>query len=407
MNIRAFNAWRPAENLAEKIASVPYDVIDTAGARALADGNPLSFLHVVRAEIDLPEGTAPYSDAVYAQAKATIEAFKSNGNLIQENEPALYLYSQQMDAHIQYGIVATCHINDYLSGKIKIHEKTRAVKEADRIRYVDAQNANTGPVFLAYRQNSAIDAIADQTKETSPLYQFTAPDGVTHTVWKIADTQAVVDQFAQVPELYVADGHHRSASAAKVGQMRRAANPKHTGEENYNYFLAVLFPANQLKILAYNRVILKLEGLTEEEYRAKLAERFIVSEDGKALHAKAGGICMYMSKKWSTLTPKKMPETRDPVAALDVSMLQNELLSPILGIADPRESENIDFIGGIKGAAELEKQVDSGRAAIAFSVYPTSMSQLFAVADANKLMPPKSTWFEPKLRSGLIVNSLD
>ncbi|MCK5676319.1 MAG: DUF1015 domain-containing protein, partial [Verrucomicrobia bacterium] len=312
----------------------------------------------------------------------------------------------QMGDHLQYGIVASCHIEDYEAGKIKIHEKTRRVKEEDRIRYVDTQNANTGPVFLAYRDSSKINAVVNATKAADPLYKFTAEDGVVHTVWKVEDPSVLEAGFGEIPATYVADGHHRSASAAKVGAMRRSANPNHTGEEPYNYFLAVMFPERELKILAYNRVILTLPG-TQDEFFQALASTFTVEQNGISEPRKAGEICMYINGQWSTLTPKQMPDATDPVAVLDVSILQNDVLAPILNIEDPRESNDIDFIGGIKGTGELERWVDEGRAVLAFSMYPTSMEQLFAVADAGMLMPPKSTWFEPKLRSGLLVNTLD
>ncbi len=406
MKVKAFKAWRPAAGKAETVASVPYDVVDTKQAAALAEGNPDSFLHVVRAEIDLPADTNPYSDEVYAKAKANLQRLMDDGTLVRETEPSIYLYSQQMGDHIQYGIVATCHVEDYETGKIKIHEKTRRVKEEDRIRYVDTQNANTGPVFLAYRDSDKINAVVDATKAEEPLYKFTAEDGVTHTVWKFENPSELESAFGEIPATYVADGHHRSASAAKIGAMRREANPNHTGDEPYNYFLAVMFPESELKILAYNRVILTLPG-TKDEFYSALNEKFTVEQNGVKVPAKAGEICMYIDGKWSTLTPKQMPEATDPVAALDVSILQNEVLAPILNIADPRESNDIDFIGGIKGTDELEKWVDDGRAVLAFSMYPTSMDQLFSVADAGMLMPPKSTWFEPKLRSGLLVNTLD
>ncbi len=406
MKIKAFKAWRPAADKVEKVVSVPYDVVDRRGAAELAAGNPDSFLHVVRAEIDLPEDTNPYSDAVYERAKVNLQQFMDDGILIREEEPSLYLYSQQMGDHLQFGIVASCHIEDYETGKIKIHEKTRRVKEEDRIRYVDTQNANTGPVFLAYRDNEKINTMVDATQLTEPLYKFIAEDGVAHTVWKFSDPSVLEAAFGEIQATYVADGHHRSASAAKVGAIRRAANPNHTGEEPYNYFLAVLFPKSELKILAYNRVILSLLG-TKEEFSQALAEKFIIDQNGVSSPRKAGEFCMYINGQWNTLTPKNLPEATDPVASLDVSILQNDVLSPILGITDPRESNDIDFVGGIKGTQELEKWVDSGRAIVAFSMYPTSMEELFAVADAGMLMPPKSTWFEPKLRSGLLVNTLD
>ena len=406
MKVKAFKAWRPATDKANAVASVPYDVVDTRQAAKLAEGNPDSFLHVVRAEIDLPAGTDPYSDAVYNQAKANLQRLMNDGVLIREKEPAIYLYSQQMGEHIQYGIVATCHVEDYEQGNIKIHEKTRRVKEEDRIRYVDTQNANTGPVFLAYRDSEKINGIVDALKPTDPLYQFTAEDGVKHTVWKFENPAELESAFSKIPAFYVADGHHRSASAAKVGAMRREANPNHTGNEPYNWFLAVMFPESELKILAYNRVILTLPG-TGEEFETALNEKFTVEPNGVKVPQKAGQVCMYMNGTWSTLTPKELPEATDPVATLDVSILQNQILAPILNIEDPRESNDIDFIGGIKGTDELEKWVNDGRAVLAFSMYPTAMDELFAVADAGMLMPPKSTWFEPKLRSGLLVNTLD
>jgi uncharacterized protein (DUF1015 family) len=406
MRVKRFRAWRPAGEYVEEVASVPYDVVDRGQAIALAEGKPNSFLHVIRAEIDLPEVEDLYADIVYKTATANLNRLMNEGILIREEEGALYLYSQRMEDHIQYGIVAGCHVEDYEKGDIKIHEKTRRAKEEDRIRYVDSQNANTGPVFLAYRDSVVINEQVEATKRTSPLYHFTADDGIEHTVWKFADASPIEAAFSAIPATYVADGHHRSASAAKVGSMRRAANPNHTGEESYNYFLAVLFPESELKILAYNRVVLSLPG-SVDDFRAGLSESFAIEANGVEQPRHAGEICMYLEGHWNTLTPREIPKAVDPVAALDVSILQNEVLAPILGIEDPRESSNIDFIGGIKGSEELKKWVDEGRAAVAFSLYPTSMDQLFAVADAGMLMPPKSTWFEPKLRSGLLVNTLD
>jgi uncharacterized protein (DUF1015 family) len=406
MRVKRFRAWRPAGEYVEEVASVPYDVVDRGQAIALAEGKPNSFLHVIRAEIDLPEVEDLYADIVYKTATANLNRLMNEGILIREEEGALYLYSQRMEDHIQYGIVAGCHVEDYEKGDIKIHEKTRRAKEEDRIRYVDSQNANTGPVFLAYRDSAVINEQVEATKRTSPLYHFTADDGIEHTVWKFADASPIEAAFSAIPATYVADGHHRSASAAKVGSMRRAANPNHTGEESYNYFLAVLFPESELKILAYNRVVLSLPG-SVDDFRAGLSESFAIEANGVEQPRHAGEICMYLEGHWNTLTPREIPKAVDPVAALDVSILQNEVLAPILGIEDPRESSNIDFIGGIKGSEELKKWVDEGRAAVAFSLYPTSMDQLFAVADAGMLMPPKSTWFEPKLRSGLLVNTLD
>ena len=406
MKINRFKAWRPLNDLVEEVASVPYDVVDRQQAQKLAEGNPNSFLHVVRAEIDLPEIDNVYSDAVYEKAKKNLDRFIVDGILIQEEEGSLYLYSQKMEDHIQYGIVATCHCEEYECGNIKIHEKTRKLKEEDRIRYVDEQNANTGPVFLAYRDCVLINKIVEETKATSPIYHFIADDSVEHTVWKFQDPSLVEKAFANVKSAYVADGHHRSASAVKVASMRRDANPNHTGNENYNYFLSVFFPESELKILPYNRVVKSLD-LSIDDFRTQLSEVFSIEANGVSTPRRQGEICMYLEGIWNTLTLRDTAQEDDPVASLDVSILQDKILSPILNICDPRENENIDFIGGIKGTKELERLVDNNFAEIAFSLYPTSMDQLFSVADAGKLMPPKSTWFEPKLRSGLLVNKFD
>ena len=406
MRVKGFCAWRPAEGRAEEVASVPYDVVTRAQASALAKDKPNSFLHVVRAEIDLPDVEDSYADAVYERAAENLRQFQEEGILIREQHPSVYLYSQRMGEHVQYGIVAGCHIEDYEGGAIKIHEKTRRLKEEDRIRYVDTQNANTGPVFLAYRDCARIQAEVEGVKQTKPLYHFKADDGVEHTVWRFGDAAPIERAFGEIPSLYVADGHHRSASAAKVGAMRRAANPHHTGEESYNYFLAVLFPESELKILAYNRVVLSLPD-SVDLFRTELSAAFIIEANGISTPREPGEICMYLEGSWNNLRPRQKPDEQDPVALLDVSILQQQVLAPILGIEDPRESDNIDFIGGIKGTQELENWVNNGEAAVAFSLYPTSMEQLFAVADAGMLMPPKSTWFEPKLRSGLLVHTLD
>lgn len=406
MRINPFKAWRPAPEKAGDVASVPYDVVNTQQAAALAEGNPDSFLHVVRAEIDLPPETDAYDDAVYAKANENLQRMMADGTLIREKAPTLYLYSQQMGDHLQYGVVAGCHIEDYENGLIKIHEKTRKVKEQDRIRYVDELNANTGPIFLTCKDSAAVTELMEQTAATEPLYQFTAPDGIIHTVWKFAENDALVDAFGGVPAFYVADGHHRSASAAKVGAMRRAANPNHNGTEPYNWFLAVIFPESQLKILPYNRVVLGLNGQSKDEFFQTLEKGFDISYNDISMPAKPGSVCMYMDEKWCELTPKEAVSD-DPVDSLDVSVLQDRVLGPILGIDDPRESDDIDFVGGIHGTAELERRVNEGEAVLAFSLYPTTIAQLMAVADAGLLMPPKSTWFEPKLRSGLLVNTLD
>lgn len=406
MRINPFRAWRPAPEKAGDVASVPYDVVNTNQAAKLADGNPDSFLHVVRAEIDLPDGTDLYSDAVYAKANETLQRMMADGTLIREEAPCFYLYSQQMGAHIQYGIVAGCHIEDYENGLIKIHEKTRRVKEQDRTRYVDVLNANTGPVFLTCKDSEPVGKLMNKTTETAPLYQFTSPDGIIHTVWNIEETEAFAAAFTGVPAFYVADGHHRSASAAKVGAMRRAANPDHDGSEPYNWFLAVIFPESQLKILPYNRVVLNLNGRSEDEFFQALEQSFSVAKTDRKEPTASGSVCMYMNRTWYELIPNKAISS-DPVESLDVSVLQDRVLGPILGIDDPRESNDIDFVGGIHGTTELERRVDEGKGVAAFSLYPTTIAQLMDVADAGLLMPPKSTWFEPKLRSGLLINTLD
>jgi len=406
MKITSFQAWRPAAGLAEKIATLPYDVMDRAQAARMAAGNPLSFLHVTRSEIDLPENADPYSDAVYAKASENFEALKAGGSLIREEKPSLYLYSQEMDGRVQYGVVALCDTADYESGKIKIHEKTRRAKEDDRTRHVDQTNAQTGPIFLTYRDSAAITALMQKTAQTEPLYRVTADGGIIHTVWKFSDSAEVESAFENVPAFYVADGHHRAASAARVAQLRRKKNPHQTGSEPYNRFLCVLFPAGQLKILPYNRVVFDLNGQSEPDFLHALNEAFSVTETAKKIPDAPGSVCMYLGKKWFLLTPKEAVSS-DPVASLDVSILQDRVLSPLLGIADPRESNRIDFVGGIHGTPELERRVNAGEAAVAFSLYPTTLDQLMAVADANLLMPPKSTWFEPKLRDGLLVNTLD
>ncbi len=406
MKINSFKAWRPAEGLADKIATLPYDVMDRKQAAEMAAGNPLSFLRVTRSEIDLPENTAPYSDAVYAQAVENFEKLKAGGSLVREEKPSLYLYSQEMDGRIQYGVVALCNVADYESGKIKIHEKTRRAKEDDRTKHVDRTNAQTGPIFLTYRDNATLTALMQKTAQEKPLYRVTAAGDIIHTVWKFADSATVESAFQAVPAFYVADGHHRVASAVRVAQLRKKSNPKHTGNEPYNRFLCVLFPAGQLKILPYNRVVFDLNGQTEKQFFRSLEQSFVVAETKKKMPETPGAVCMYISGKWFLLTPKAaLPN--DPVASLDVSILQDRVLAPLLGIADPRESNRIDFVGGIHGTLELERRVNAGEAVVAFSLYPTTLDQLMAVADATLLMPPKSTWFEPKLRDGLLVNTLD
>ncbi|MEM1295415.1 MAG: DUF1015 family protein [Verrucomicrobiota bacterium] len=407
MRVRAFQGLVPHPDKVAKVASVPYDVVNTAEAAQLAEGNPDSFLHVIRPEIDLPAGTDMYSDEVYAKAVENFKKLQANGTLVRETAPCVYVYRQTMGDHSQIGLALTCHIEEYERDIIRKHEKTRPDKEDDRTRVVSELSANPGPVFLTYRENIEIDAMVNHIVETEkPVYDFIAPDGVEHTVWRVEKHEEFVRLFGEVELGYVADGHHRSASAYRVGAERRAANPDHDGTENYNWFLTVLFPADQLKILAYNRAVATLNGLSEDDFLTKVRETFQVSEADEKIPGSPGQVCMHVGGKWFTLSWDPDPNA-DPVSALDVSVLQERLLAPVLGIEDPRTAKGISFIGGIRGTEELEAKVASGDAAVAFSMYPVTCDQLMAIADAGQIMPPKSTWFEPKLRSGLFVHTLD
>ena len=406
MRIKAFCGLIPAEGRVEGVAAVPYDVVTTEEAAALAGDQPNNLLHVDRAEIDLPMGTDPYSNAVYERAVENFRRLQDEGVLVREREPALYLYRQIMGDHSQTGLVAACHIDDYADDIIRKHEKTRKVKEDDRTRLVDALSANTGPIFLTYRNRDDLTALAAGiTERESPLFDFTADDGVRHIVWRVTEMAAAfTERFRDVPLAYVADGHHRSASAFRVGSERRARNPAHDGCEEYNWFLGVLFPGSELKILPYNRTVADLNGLTEGALLEKIGSvATIAPADGPA-PAAPGTVHMYLGGTWHAVQFPP-PESPDPVDSLDVSLLQQTVLEPILGIDDPRTNERIDFVGGIRGAAFLEARVDSGNAAVAFSLFPVTVEQLMAIADAGQIMPPKSTWFEPKLRSGLVVQT--
>ncbi len=409
--IEPFRAWRPRPDLAERVASPPYDVINTEEARELAGGNPLSFLHVVKPEIDLPPGTDPYAPEVYEKGAENLRRLIADGVLIREGRPALYLYRQRMGGHVQTGVVAGASVDEYEADLIKKHEHTRRAKEDDRTRHVEALNANTGPVFLTYRARPEIDALVAELTAGEPVYGFTAPDGVVHTLWVVddpADRDRLREAFAGVPVLYVADGHHRSAAAVRVRAKRREANPAHTGEEPYNFFLSVIFPHDQMMIMDYNRVVRDLAGMDEAAFLDRVRERFDVEAASEPKPREPRTFGMYLGGRWYRLRAKDGTyPADDPVRSLDVAILQDNLLAPVLGIGDPRSDERIDFVGGIRGTAELERLVDSGRWAVAFAMHPTSIDQLFAVADAGKVMPPKSTWFEPKLRSGLIVRPLE
>jgi len=397
MNIHPFAAVRPNERDAALVASVPYDVVDTAEAKALAAGNPKSFLHVSRPEIDLPDGTDCSSPEAYAQARRALDALVADGTLVRDAEPKFYAYRQTMGSHRQTGIVATFDTKDYLSGVLKQHEKTRKDKEDDRTRHIETLSAHTGPAFLTYRDDKAIDAIVEEACAKAPLYDFVAPDGIGHTVWEVAPASAcvadeLVELFARIPVAYIADGHHRSAAASRYAK-------EHGFEGESRWFMAVIFPASQLKILAYNRLVADLNGLSDYEFMSKVAENFEIGRKGER------NCRMYFRGKWTDLS-WRIPAGTDVVGALDVSYLQDRLLAPVLGIGDPRTDARISFMGGIRGDAALAAKVDSGENAVAFAMEPVTVDEMMAIADAGAIMPPKSTWFEPKLRSGLFVHTV-
>jgi uncharacterized protein (DUF1015 family) len=405
MRLNPFRAVRPAPELASRVAAVPYDVVNRAEAAELARGNPLSFLHVGRSDIDLPEDVDPYDPRTYARAREALERFLAAGTLRKDPSPSIYIYQQVMDGRAQTGIVGCVHIDDYEHDIIRKHEKTRPDKEDDRTRHVLTLMANAEPVFLTYRGRGEVDRVVAPTLETPPLYDFVAPDGVRHIVWRAPDAGAVVAAFRDVPHAYVADGHHRSASAWRAGKELRAGGKR--GEGEHDWFLAVLFPAEQLRILPYNRVVRDLHGLGVAEALARIGGVGKVSVTDDATPRRPGGICFYLAGRWYRLELDEATIDRsDPIGSLDVSLLQDRVLGPILGIGDPRTDKRLDFVGGIRGTAELQRRVDSGEMAIAFSLFPTTLEQLMAVSDAGAIMPPKSTWFEPKLRSGLFVHEL-
>ncbi|GBC80509.1 hypothetical protein HRbin09_01749 [bacterium HR09] len=408
-DIWPFRALRPRPELAAEVAAPPYDVVSSEEARQLARGKPYSFLHINKPEIDLPSEVDLYDDRVYAQGARNLRRFMAEGVFVREQEPRFYVYQQSMGSHVQAGVVAAVSVAEYDAGLIKRHELTRKDKEDDRTRHVDELNANDEPVFLTYRQLAAVDALVNQVRASAPLYDFVAADGIGHRVWAVPTelSAALQKAFQQVPALYVADGHHRTAAAARVGRERKAKNPHHRGDEPYNYFMAVLFPHNQLQILDYNRVVKDLGGLSAEAFLSKVAEKFRVEKASSGRPEKPHQFGMHLQGQWYRL--EAIPGTfraDDPIGSLDVSILQENLLAPVLGIADPRTDKRIDFIGGIRGLAALEQRVAEGWA-VAFALYPTSLEQVMAVADAGLIMPPKSTWFEPKLRSGLLVRTLD
>ncbi len=405
--IRPFRALRPRADRAQLVASVPYDVVNTDEARALAEGNPLSFLHVSRPEIDLPPDTDIHSDTVYRKAVENFETLIANCPLEKETEPSLYLYRLIMGRHEQVGIVAVCSIDEYDNGIIRKHERTRRDKEDDRTRHMLMLKAQTGPVFLTYRRRAEIDEQVTAAIGAEPLFDLTAADGVRHTIWRLDQTDALVKSFESVPLLYIADGHHRAASASRARAELKQESFAHTGKEDYNYFLTVIFPDSQVQILAYNRTVHDLNGLTKEEFLDEIRSQFTITENANPEPRQRGHWSMYLDGKWYGL--QLSPAATQPagtVQRLDVSILQDRLLDPILGIKDIRTDKRVDFIGGLRGTKELERLVDEGKAAVAFSLFPTTVEELLMVSDANEIMPPKSTWFEPKLRDGLLIHTI-
>ncbi len=408
--VKAFRAFRPVPEKAARVAALPYDVMNSAEARQMVQGNPYSFLHVDKAEVDLPEGTDVYSEAVYLKARENLDTMIQNGVYEADGEPCFYIYRQIMNGRTQTGLVCCTSVDDYLNNVIKKHEFTRAEKEKDRINHVDYCDANTGPIFLTYKNNARVHTIIHSfVAAHAPVYDFDA-EGVQNTVWVVNDTATVSELsalFAGVDALYIADGHHRAASAVKVALKRRAANPDYTGDEEFNFFLAVLFEQSELEIMDYNRVVKDLNGSDESAFLKALSEKFELEEKSTAYKPESRHTFgLYLGEKWYKMSLKSgVCDESDPVARLDVSILQNEVLTPLLGIGDPREDKRIDFVGGIRGLAELEKRCHEDMC-LAFSMYPTSIEDLMAIADSGNVMPPKSTWFEPKLLSGLFIHKL-
>lgn len=408
--IKAFECIRPDEKVADRVAALPYDVYNREEALKEVEREPLSFLAIDRAETQFDSSVDTYADCVYDKARELLDSRIADGTFITDTDKAYYVYELTMNGRTQTGIAACASIDAYNNNIIKKHENTRADKEQDRINHVDRCSAQTGPIFLAYRADEVIRNEVAKAKETKPLYSFTSPDGIRHQVYKISNAQSVENiekAFAGIDDIYIADGHHRAASAVKVGLKRREEHPDYTGEEEFNYFLSVLFPDEELMIMPYNRVVKDLNGYSKEEFIKKIEEKFEIEESAAAVEpAYKAEFGMYLDEKWYKLKAKKDILSDDPVDGLDVAILQNNLLEPVLGIHDPKTDKRIDFVGGIRGLLELEKRCHTD-CVLAFSMYPTSIAELFAVADAGRLMPPKSTWFEPKLRSGLFIHKIE
>ena len=410
--VKPFRGIRPPRNLVEQVASRPYDVLNSDEARAEAAGNPKSLYHIIKPEIDFPAGTDEHDERVYDRAVENFQAFRQNGWLVQDDADHYYIYAQTMDGRTQYGIVVAANVHDYVNGVIKKHELTRRDKEDDRMRHVRINNANIEPVFFAFPDNEILETIIRKVTSAEAEYDFTAPDGFGHHFWVVddpADIAAITKAFAAMPSLYIADGHHRSAAAARVGLEKAQTDPNHTGDEEYNYFLAVAFPASHLRIIDYNRVVRDLNGLTPEQFIKALEKDFIVAPKGAETYTPAGlhNFSLYLDGQWYSLTAREgRYDDADPIGVLDVTISSDLLLRDILGIHDLRSDKRIDFVGGIRGLGELKRRVDSGEMAMALALYPVSMKQLMDIADTGNIMPPKTTWFEPKLRSGLVIHEL-
>ncbi len=411
--VKPFRGVRPPKQYVEKVASKPYDVLSSEEARAEAGDNEMSLYHIIKPEIDFEPGTGEHEPKVYDKAVENFKKFQDKGWLVQDDQDCYYIYAQTMDGRTQYGFVVGASVEDYLTGRIKKHELTRREKEADRMHHIEINNANIEPVFLAFPDNSTLEDIIDRTAQTTPEYDFVSEDGIGHTLWVIKD-QATIDtitkEFGEIPYLYIADGHHRTAAAAHVGEEKAKADPNHNGTEEYNYLLAVCFPQSHLKVMDYNRVVVDLNGNTEEQFLEKVAEKFIVEDKGTEIYKpnKLHNFSLYLGGKWYSLTAKEGTyDDNDPIGVLDVTISSDYILRDILGITDLRTDKRIDFVGGIRGLGELKQRVDSGEMKMALALYPVTMKQIIDIADSGKIMPPKATWFEPKLRSGLIIHKLD
>ena len=411
--VKPFRGLRPPKQFVEQVASKPYDVLSSEEARAEAEGNEKSLYHIIKPEIDFEPGTGEHEQKVYDKAVENFQKFQREGWLVQDEKEQYYLYAQTMDGRTHYGLVGGASVDDYLTGKIKKHELTRKEKEVDRMHHIEINNANIEPVFLSFPTNEVLERVIAQTAKTQPEYDFVSEDGIGHTLWCISDDAVIneiTEAFAKIPYLYIADGHHRTAAAAHVGEEKAKADPNHTGKEEYNYLLAVCFPESHLKVMDYNRVVKDLNGLTDEEFLQKVGEKFVVEDKGTEIYRPAAlhNFSLYLGGKWYSLTAKEGTyDDNDPIGVLDVKISSDYILRDILNIVDLRTDKRIDFVGGIRGLGELKDRVDSGEMKMALALYPVTMRQIIDIADSGNIMPPKATWFEPKLRSGLIIHKLD